>query len=89
MDNPALEVVSDSKLKFTQETRQFFCFLTSSLNNFFLGTGFDGDQCLGVQLMELGKKKKQILHGDPLSLTKKSYLAWVGFSAEGMKYLHE
>ncbi|XP_010578100.1 PREDICTED: WD repeat and HMG-box DNA-binding protein 1 isoform X1 [Haliaeetus leucocephalus] len=47
------------------------------------GTGFDGDQCLGVQLMELGKKKKQILHGDPLSLTKKSYLAWVGFSAEG------
>ncbi|GAB0191157.1 WD repeat and HMG-box DNA-binding protein 1 [Grus japonensis] len=47
------------------------------------GTGFDGDQCLGVQLMELGKKKKQILHGDPLSLTKKSYLVWVGFSAEG------
>lgn len=33
--------------------------------------------------MELGKKKKQILHGDPLSLTKKSYLIWVGFSAEG------
>ncbi|NXJ71286.1 WDHD1 protein, partial [Rostratula benghalensis] len=46
-------------------------------------TGFDGDQCLGVQLMELGKRKKQILHGDPLSLTKKSYLVWVGFSAEG------
>ncbi|NXN06559.1 WDHD1 protein, partial [Indicator maculatus] len=47
------------------------------------GTGFDGDQCLGVQLMELGKKKKQILHGDPLSLTRRSYLVWVGFSAEG------
>ncbi|NXJ13230.1 WDHD1 protein, partial [Odontophorus gujanensis] len=47
------------------------------------GTGFGGDQCLGVQLMELGKKKKQVLHGDPLSLTKKSYLVWVGFSAEG------
>ncbi|NWX13891.1 WDHD1 protein, partial [Aegotheles bennettii] len=47
------------------------------------GTGFDGDQCLGVQLMELGKKKKQILHGDPLSLTKKSYLVWAGFTAEG------
>ncbi|XP_048164253.1 WD repeat and HMG-box DNA-binding protein 1 [Corvus hawaiiensis] len=47
------------------------------------GTGFDGDQCLGVQLMELGTKKKQILHGDPLSLTRKSYLVWVGFSAEG------
>ncbi|TKC49874.1 hypothetical protein EI555_007589, partial [Monodon monoceros] len=29
------------------------------------GTGFDGDQCLGVQLLELGKKKKQILHGTP------------------------
>ncbi|XP_062945969.1 WD repeat and HMG-box DNA-binding protein 1 isoform X2 [Cynocephalus volans] len=47
------------------------------------GTGFDGDQCLGVQLLELGKKKKQIFHGDPLPLTRKSYLAWVGFSAEG------
>ncbi|NWI30781.1 WDHD1 protein, partial [Sula dactylatra] len=47
------------------------------------GTGFDGDQCLGVQLMELGKKKEQILRGEPLSLTKKSYLIWVGFSAEG------
>ncbi|NXG16290.1 WDHD1 protein, partial [Grallaria varia] len=47
------------------------------------GTGFDGDQSLGVQLMELGKKKKQILHGEPLCLTRKSYLAWVGFSAEG------
>ncbi|KAL4692293.1 hypothetical protein H8959_016103 [Pygathrix nigripes] len=47
------------------------------------GTGFDGDQCLGVQLLELGKKKKQIVHGDPLPLTRKSYLAWIGFSAEG------
>ncbi|XP_004681910.1 PREDICTED: WD repeat and HMG-box DNA-binding protein 1 [Condylura cristata] len=47
------------------------------------GTGFDGEQCLGVQLIELGKKKKQILHGDPLPLSRKSYLVWVGFSAEG------
>ncbi|XP_037359278.1 WD repeat and HMG-box DNA-binding protein 1 [Talpa occidentalis] len=47
------------------------------------GTGFDGEQCLGVQLLELGKKKKQILHGDPLPLSRKSYLVWVGFSAEG------
>ncbi|XP_074854742.1 WD repeat and HMG-box DNA-binding protein 1 [Carettochelys insculpta] len=47
------------------------------------GVGFDGDQCLGVQLMELGKKKRQVLHGDPLPLTRKSYLMWVGFSAEG------
>ncbi|OXB53774.1 hypothetical protein ASZ78_012292 [Callipepla squamata] len=36
--------------------------------------------------MELGKKKKQVLHGDPLSLTKKSYLVWVGFSAEDEYY---
>ncbi|XP_020846956.1 WD repeat and HMG-box DNA-binding protein 1 isoform X2 [Phascolarctos cinereus] len=50
---------------------------------FHRGTGFDGDQCLGIQLLELGKKKKQVLHGDPLPLTRKSYLAWVGFSAEG------
>ncbi|KAM5235466.1 WD repeat and HMG-box DNA-binding protein 1 [Ctenodactylus gundi] len=47
------------------------------------GAGFDGDQCLGVQLLELGKMKKQILRGDPLPLTRKSYLTWVGFSAEG------
>ncbi|CAM4691951.1 WD repeat and HMG-box DNA-binding protein 1 [Lepidochelys kempii] len=47
------------------------------------GTGFDGDQCLGVQLIEIGKKKRQVLHGDPLPLTRKSYLTWVGFSAEG------
>ncbi|KAM9203010.1 WD repeat and HMG-box DNA-binding protein 1 isoform 1-T1 [Dugong dugon] len=47
------------------------------------GTGFDGDQCLGVQLLELGRKKKQIPCGDPLPLTRKSYLTWVGFSAEG------
>ncbi|KAM9066090.1 WD repeat and HMG-box DNA-binding protein 1 isoform X1 [Sarcophilus harrisii] len=50
---------------------------------FHRGTGFDGDQCLGIQLLELGKRKKQILHGDPLPLTRKSYLTWVGFSAEG------
>uniref|UniRef100_A0A4X2KS58 WD repeat and HMG-box DNA binding protein 1 n=1 Tax=Vombatus ursinus TaxID=29139 RepID=A0A4X2KS58_VOMUR len=50
---------------------------------FHRGTGFDGDQCLGIQLLELGKRKKQVLHGDPLPLTRKSYLAWVGFSAEG------
>ncbi|XP_078418769.1 WD repeat and HMG-box DNA-binding protein 1 isoform X1 [Cetorhinus maximus] len=47
------------------------------------GTGFDGDQCLGVQLMELGRRKKQVLQGIPLPLNKKSYLMWQGFSAEG------
>uniref|UniRef100_A0A6I8SBM7 WD repeat and HMG-box DNA-binding protein 1 n=1 Tax=Xenopus tropicalis TaxID=8364 RepID=A0A6I8SBM7_XENTR len=47
------------------------------------GMGFDGDQCLGVQLLEMGKKKKQVLHGDPLPLSRKSYLSWLGFTAEG------
>ncbi|XP_044132418.1 WD repeat and HMG-box DNA-binding protein 1 isoform X1 [Bufo gargarizans] len=47
------------------------------------GTGFDGDQCLGVQLLELGKRKRQVLHGNPLPLSKKSFLSWLGFSAEG------
>uniref|UniRef100_A0A670XXL1 WD repeat and HMG-box DNA-binding protein 1 n=1 Tax=Pseudonaja textilis TaxID=8673 RepID=A0A670XXL1_PSETE len=50
---------------------------------FHKGTGFEGDQCLGIQLLELGKKKRQILHGESLPLSRKSYLAWVGFSAEG------
>nr|XP_033807240.1 WD repeat and HMG-box DNA-binding protein 1 [Geotrypetes seraphini] len=45
--------------------------------------GFDEEQCLGVQLMEIGKRKRQVLHGDPLPLTRKSYLTWQGFSAEG------
>ncbi|XP_075700250.1 WD repeat and HMG-box DNA-binding protein 1 isoform X2 [Rhinoderma darwinii] len=47
------------------------------------GTGLDGDQCLGVQLLELGKQKRQVLHGNPLPLSKKSFLSWLGFSAEG------
>ncbi|XP_056403051.1 WD repeat and HMG-box DNA-binding protein 1 [Hyla sarda] len=47
------------------------------------GTGFDGDQCLGVQLLELGKRKRQVLNGTPLPLSKKSLLSWLGFSAEG------
>ncbi|XP_030070142.1 WD repeat and HMG-box DNA-binding protein 1 isoform X2 [Microcaecilia unicolor] len=45
--------------------------------------GFDEEQCLSVQLMEVGKRKRQVLHGDPLPLTRKSYLTWLGFSAEG------
>ncbi|XP_064421197.1 WD repeat and HMG-box DNA-binding protein 1 [Latimeria chalumnae] len=47
------------------------------------GTGFGGEQCLGTQLIELRKEKRQILSGEPLPLTRKSYLAWLGFSAEG------
>uniref|UniRef100_A0A4W3I662 WD repeat and HMG-box DNA-binding protein 1 n=1 Tax=Callorhinchus milii TaxID=7868 RepID=A0A4W3I662_CALMI len=46
------------------------------------GIGFDGDQCLGIQLMEFGKSK-QILQGVALPITRKSYLTWQGFSAEG------
>ncbi|XP_056123194.1 WD repeat and HMG-box DNA-binding protein 1 [Rhinichthys klamathensis goyatoka] len=47
------------------------------------GTGFDGDQALGVQLLQLGRKRRQVIHGEPLPLSRKSYLAWMGFTAEG------
>ncbi len=47
------------------------------------GTGFDGDQALGVQLLHLGSKRRQVIHGEPLPLSQKSYLAWMGFTAEG------
>ncbi|XP_052001840.1 WD repeat and HMG-box DNA-binding protein 1-like [Xyrauchen texanus] len=47
------------------------------------GTGFDGDQALGVQLLQLGRKQRQVIHGEPLPLSRKSYLAWMGFTAEG------
>uniref|UniRef100_A0A8C4SQK5 WD repeat and HMG-box DNA-binding protein 1 n=1 Tax=Erpetoichthys calabaricus TaxID=27687 RepID=A0A8C4SQK5_ERPCA len=53
---------------------------------FHRGTGFDGDQSLGVLLLQLGKKKRQILNGEPLPLSRKSYLAWLGFSAEGTPF---
>uniref|UniRef100_A0A671LXF0 WD repeat and HMG-box DNA-binding protein 1 n=1 Tax=Sinocyclocheilus anshuiensis TaxID=1608454 RepID=A0A671LXF0_9TELE len=47
------------------------------------GTGFDGDQAIGVQLLQLGSKRRQVIHGEPLPLSRKSYLAWMGFTAEG------
>ncbi|XP_076834925.1 WD repeat and HMG-box DNA-binding protein 1 [Brachyhypopomus gauderio] len=47
------------------------------------GTGFDGDQALGVQLLQLGRKKRQVIGGEPLPLSRRSYLAWLGFSSEG------
>ncbi|KAK2878995.1 hypothetical protein Q8A67_019786 [Cirrhinus molitorella] len=47
------------------------------------GTGFDGDQALGVQLLQLGRRRRQVMHGEPLPLSRKSYLAWMGFTAEG------
>uniref|UniRef100_A0A3B3CHJ0 WD repeat and HMG-box DNA-binding protein 1 n=1 Tax=Oryzias melastigma TaxID=30732 RepID=A0A3B3CHJ0_ORYME len=46
-------------------------------------TGFDGDQALGVQLLQLSRRRKQILSGEPLPLSHKSYLSWLGFTAEG------
>ncbi|XP_064177418.1 WD repeat and HMG-box DNA-binding protein 1 isoform X1 [Anguilla rostrata] len=47
------------------------------------GTGFDGDQVLGVQLLNFGRRTRQVIHGEPLPLSRKSYLSWMGFSAEG------
>ncbi|XP_030644829.1 WD repeat and HMG-box DNA-binding protein 1 [Chanos chanos] len=47
------------------------------------GTGFDGDQALGVQLFQFGRKKRQVIHGEPLPLSRRAYLAWMGFTAEG------
>nr|XP_046251496.1 WD repeat and HMG-box DNA-binding protein 1 isoform X2 [Scatophagus argus] len=46
-------------------------------------TGFDGDQALGVQLLQLGRRKKQLINGEPLPLSHRSHLSWLGFSAEG------
>nr|XP_057932990.1 WD repeat and HMG-box DNA-binding protein 1 isoform X1 [Doryrhamphus excisus] len=47
------------------------------------GTGFDGEQMLGVQLLQLGRKPRQIMDGQPLPLSYKSFLCWLGFTAEG------
>uniref|UniRef100_A0A672ZSX3 WD repeat and HMG-box DNA-binding protein 1 n=1 Tax=Sphaeramia orbicularis TaxID=375764 RepID=A0A672ZSX3_9TELE len=45
--------------------------------------GFDGDQALGVQLLQFGGRKRQVVHGEPLPLSPKAHLSWVGFTAEG------
>ncbi|MED6248168.1 WD repeat and HMG-box DNA binding-domain containing protein 1 [Ataeniobius toweri] len=45
--------------------------------------GFDGEQALGVQLLQFGRKKRQLINGEPLPLSPKSYLSWLGFTAEG------
>uniref|UniRef100_A0A8C2WQY4 WD repeat and HMG-box DNA-binding protein 1 n=1 Tax=Cyclopterus lumpus TaxID=8103 RepID=A0A8C2WQY4_CYCLU len=45
--------------------------------------GFDGDQALGVQLLQVGRRPKQLIHGEPLPLSPRTHLAWLGFSAEG------
>lgn len=50
--------------------------------------GFNGNQCLGYMLLEVGlgtgpNRAKKIVGGDPIPLSKKSTLQWLGFSAEG------
>ncbi|XP_037104010.1 WD repeat and HMG-box DNA-binding protein 1 isoform X2 [Syngnathus acus] len=47
------------------------------------GTGFDGEQALAVQLLQFGRKQRQIINGEPLPISHKSYLCWLGFTAEG------
>ncbi|XP_061886492.1 WD repeat and HMG-box DNA-binding protein 1 isoform X1 [Entelurus aequoreus] len=47
------------------------------------GTGFDGEQLLGVQLLQFGQKRRHIINGEPLPLSLKSFLCWLGFTAEG------
>uniref|UniRef100_A0A8C4HEI4 WD repeat and HMG-box DNA-binding protein 1 n=1 Tax=Dicentrarchus labrax TaxID=13489 RepID=A0A8C4HEI4_DICLA len=46
-------------------------------------TGFDGEQALGVQLLQFGRRKRQLINGEPFPLSLKSYLSWLGFTAEG------
>ncbi|XP_054468160.1 WD repeat and HMG-box DNA-binding protein 1 [Anoplopoma fimbria] len=45
--------------------------------------GFDGDQALGVQLLQFGRRKRQLINGEPLPLSHKAHLCWLGFTAEG------
>ncbi|KAM9766045.1 WD repeat and HMG-box DNA-binding protein 1 isoform 2-T2 [Menidia menidia] len=46
-------------------------------------TGFGGDQALGVQLLQFGRRTKQLVAGEPLPLSPRAHLCWLGFSAEG------
>nr|XP_039249146.1 WD repeat and HMG-box DNA-binding protein 1-like [Styela clava] len=53
-----------------------------------ISQGFNGNQCLGYMLIEVGlgtgaNRSKKIITGDPLPISKKSSLQWIGFSAEG------
>lgn len=57
------------------------CFLSSA-------TGFDGEQSLGVQLLQFGRRKRQVISGEPLPLSHRSYLSWLGFTAEGNFFKH-
>ncbi|KAM6942961.1 WD repeat and HMG-box DNA-binding protein 1 [Xenentodon cancila] len=46
-------------------------------------TAFDGEQALGVQLLQFSRSKRQIIGAEPLPLSPRSYLSWLGFTAEG------
>ncbi|XP_033110580.1 WD repeat and HMG-box DNA-binding protein 1-like [Anneissia japonica] len=48
-----------------------------------MGTGVPGDQCLGVKLLHLSGKRRQIITAEMLPITPKSTLTWLGFSEEG------
>lgn len=50
------------------------------------GMAIPGDQCLGAILMTVDGKKRNILNGEPLPLSPKSTLSWMGFSAEGTPF---
>lgn len=50
------------------------------------GLAIPGDQCLGTILMTVEGKRRNILNGEPLPLSPKSTLAWMGFSAEGTPF---
>ncbi|XP_068169081.1 WD repeat and HMG-box DNA-binding protein 1 [Antennarius striatus] len=47
------------------------------------GTGFHGDQALGVQLLQLGRRPRQVISDAPLPLSPRAHLTWMGFSTEG------
>ncbi|XP_078001089.1 WD repeat and HMG-box DNA-binding protein 1-like [Glandiceps talaboti] len=51
-----------------------------------MAAGLPGDQCLGVKLLQVCGKQRQILSGDPLPINTKSTLTWLGFSAEGTPF---
>ncbi|XP_069382482.1 WD repeat and HMG-box DNA-binding protein 1 isoform X1 [Paralichthys olivaceus] len=46
-------------------------------------TGFDGEQALGVQLLQFSRRKRQVINGEPLPLSLRSHLSWLSFTAEG------
>lgn len=48
--------------------------------------GLPGDQCLGIVLMTVDGRKRNILRGETLPLSHKSTVSWMGFSAEGTPF---